>query len=390
MSRSALRVGLLVAALSMSPSWGWAQTFDQIMDSVQPRPPGTSYSVAIVRDGEAYFANRGGVSPDARYMLASVSKQFTAAAILALEEEGKLRLSDTVPRFLPNLTAWNQLTIKSLLNHQTTLPDYVSGQPYIGGAAFNSGVSLSNLLTIIAGAAGNPVRRPCLQYSNSNYATLAAIVEAASGKSFGAYLNEKIFAPTGMTSTSYSGGILTGVQQGHFQNGGATPNYNSSWANGAGGVVTTARDMGKWNKKLMDGFMGIVDRARDDVVTGSCMPGGVPSRYAYGWIVRLDGALEHSGSVEGYSAYNVVDPDKNVAVSVLSNFAGYAGGMPAFARALSNVAVVSGPGGAGSGGANFCCTPWGKFGPGPNPSGLAGQQCYWTTPYGVAMGQTCH
>lgn len=385
MLRSTLRASLLVVALLIGTSPAVAQTLDQIMDSVQPRPAGTSYSVAIVRDGKVYFANRGGVSPDAKYMLASVTKQFTAAAILALEDEGKLKLSDTVPKFLPGLASWNQLTIKSLLNHQTTLPDYVSGVPYINGAAFNSGISLPSLLAMIARSTGTPTRRACLQYSNSNYAALAAIVEAASGKSFGAYLSERVFGPAGMTSTSYSGDVLVGVQQGHFQNGAATPNYNSSWANGAGGVVTTARDMAKWNIKLMEGFLNIVDRAHDDVVAGSCMPGGMPSRYAYGWFVRPDGALEHSGAVEGYSNFNSVDQNNGVAVTVLTNYAGYSGGVAAFARALSNVAV-GGPGG----GASFCCTPWGKFGPGPNPSGLAGQQCFWGTPYGMAVGQTCN
>lgn len=383
--RSAIKKGLSAAALIIAMTSAIAQTFDQVMDSVMPRPPGTSYSVALVRGGQVYFANRGGVSPDAKYMLASVTKQFTAAAILALEDDGKLKLSDTVPKFLPQLASWNQITIKSLLNHQTTLPDYVSGMPYINGAAFNSGISLADLLGIIAGSAGVPTRRACLQYSNSNYTALAAIVEAASGQKFGVYLKEKIFGPAGMTNTFYSGGELVAVQQGHFQNGMPTPIYNSSWANGAGGIVTTARDMARWNIKLMEGFLNMVERVRDDGVFGSCMPGGLPSGYAYGWMVRQDGVMEHSGSVEGYANVNLLDQGRGVAVTVLTNYAGYANGVAGFARSLSYAAT-----GSQVSGASFCCTPWGKFGPGSNPSGLAGQQCFWWTPYGRAQGLTCN
>lgn len=237
---------------------------------------------------------------------------------------------------------------------------------------------------MIAQAAGVPTTRNCLQYSNSNYAALAAIVEVASGQPFGSYLHEKIFGPLEMNNTSYTGGLLTGVQPGHFTQGNPTPAYHSSWANGAGGIVSTAADMAKWNKALMDdAFFDIVERAQQEMVTGPCQPNGLPPRYAFGWIVRGDSVMEHSGVVDGYSSYNMINPDKRSAVTVLSNYAGYAQGIATFARAIENAALDDSPG------ANFCCTPYGKFGPGSNRSGQSGQQCYWVTPFGTARGETC-
>lgn len=366
-----------------------AQTFDDLMNSVQPRPPGTSFSVSVVRDGATrYLGSRGNPGPAGagdRYMLASVTKQFTAAAILALEKDGRLDLSNSAARFLRALPHWNQITIRDLLNHQTTLPDYVSAMPYSGGAALQSSISLSALLNIIAGVSGTPQATGCIAYSNSNYAALASIIETASGQSFGSYLNSKIFGPLEMTQTSYTGNVLGNVRRGHFANGAPTGDYQSSWANGAGGIVTTARDMAKWNVAIMDGFLDIADRAKDDVVTGSCRPLGVSS-YAYGWIVGPNGVLEHSGVVEGYSTYNLIDVDRGVAVTVLSNFAGYKDGIAAFARSLAR---AGGRGGSTPARANYCCTQAGRYGPGENPDGRAGLRCTWLTPWGWQMGQTC-
>jgi D-alanyl-D-alanine carboxypeptidase len=371
----------LIVALSSAAS---GQSVDQLMNNVLPRPHNTNFSVVILRDGEAHFRQRGVADSNSRYMLASVSKQFTAAAILALEDENKLKLSDRASKFFGNLPTWNRITVRSLLNHQTSLPDYVSAAPYRNGAPFQSGIPLNSLITQIASNAGTPVQRNCLQYSNSNYAVLAGIVEAASGQSFGSYLSAKIFKPLAMHATGYTAAVLSGVQPGHFQNGQPTPSYHSSWANGAGGIVTSGADMAKWNRALLDGFLDIVDRVRSDVVTGACSAYGIPRSYAYGWIVKPDGTMEHSGSVEGYSAYNTINPDQNSAVTVLSNFAGYASGMAAFASQLENASIEEvevGP--------NYCCTALGKFGPGPNPSGLPGQSCFWRLPGGITTGQTC-
>ncbi|MBL8691341.1 MAG: beta-lactamase family protein [Rhodospirillaceae bacterium] len=367
-----------------------AQTFNAVMDSVQPRPSSTSFSASVVRNGAVrYVGSRGNPDPGAaaRYMLASVTKQFTAAAILALEADNKLDLDDPASRFLTALPHWNRITVRNLLNHQTTLPDYVSGMPYMGGAAFQSGISLSALLNIISTAAGVPTSRACLSYSNSNYAALTAIIEVAANQSFGSYLRSKIFQPLEMTQTSYTGGIQSDVARGHHGNGAPTGNYNTSWANGAGGIVTTARDMAKWNIAILDGFLDIAQRAQDDAVTGNCQFGGNPSSYAYGWIVGSNGVLEHSGVVEGYSTYNFVDIQRGVAVAVLTSFAGYSGGIAAFARTLSRATTGGSPGPTT---ASYCCTVVGRFGPGPNPTGQAGLSCTWFTPMtGWMAGQTC-
>jgi D-alanyl-D-alanine carboxypeptidase len=376
---------ILVMLLFAPAPQAVAQSYDQLLNSVSPRPPGTGFHVSVVRDGKVDFVGGRGGPAGARYMLASVTKQFTAAAVLALEKEGKLDLTDSVSKYLSNLPHWDDISVADLLSHRTTLPDYVAGALYRGGAPFNGGTTLNGLLSMIAGSAGSPRSTTCMRYSNSNYTALAAVIERASGESYGRYLQRKIFGPLGMASTDYSGDWLSGAMRGHDAGGAPLRSYHTSWANGAGGVVSTAGDIGKWNVALLDGFLDIVDRVRRDAHRGACQPGGNPQSYAYGWIPKDDDTLEHSGLVEGYSAFNGVDPDKGRAVAILSNFAGYAGDMPRFAQALAD-----GAGGGDGPPANYCCTPAGRFGPGSNPDGLPGIACQWMTPFGLRFGVTCH
>jgi D-alanyl-D-alanine carboxypeptidase len=324
-----------------------AQSVEALMSSFQPRPGGTGFSVAIVRDGRTqYLGSQGNPAPpaDARYVIASVTKEFTGAAILALEEDGHLRLTDPASKFLTDFPRWNQISIGDLLYNRTTLPDYTTTMPYTGGAPFQSDISLQALLGLIARKATTPYATYCLRYSSSNYAALTAIIEAASGRSYGSYLRTKIFEPLAMTRTGYTGGPLgSDVMQGHWPNGAATGTYHSSWGNGAGGLVTTASDMAKWNIAVMDGFLNIVKRVRRDVVTGPCHPRGFPPSYAYGWTMGPGGTLEHAGGLEGYASYNLVDPDRRAAATVLSNFAGHVDGVTSFARSLAKAPVDTAP-----------------------------------------------
>lgn len=261
-------------------------------------PEGSSGSLVAVADGEVVTCEGWGESDheagtrsgcDTVYDIGSVSKQFTAAAVVKLETQRRLRVSDTLGDFFPGVPADKRdITVRQLLTHTAGLVDGL-GDDY---------EPLDRQQMITAALASDLRTEPGARYhySNLGYSLLAAIVEEASGEAYEDYLAAELFEPAGMTQTGY---VLpdwdpadVAVEYDARDRAQGRP-YDHPWADdgpywnlrGNGGLLSTARDMGQWLLALA-GDTVLDDEARAELFRPRVLeqPGG-ETRYAYGWVV---------------------------------------------------------------------------------------------------------
>src|SRR5205807_2255420 len=224
-----------------------------------------SASVAVVKDGQIVYIKAYGdarleprtlATPEMRYSIGSISKQFTATAILLLQEQGKLSLDDKVSKFVPNLTRANEVTIRQLLSHTSGYQDYWP-QDYVMPFMLQP-VTSQKILDMWA-------RKPLdfepgtrWQYSNTNYVIAGVIVEKASGMPLLQFLREKVFTPLGMKSVTDTDQEKLPVSDptGYLRYAlGAlrpAPKEGKGWLFAAGELAMTPQDLAKWDISIID------------------------------------------------------------------------------------------------------------------------------------------
>jgi CubicO group peptidase (beta-lactamase class C family) len=301
---------------------------DRLMSAYAGEGPGAS--VLVVRDGEpvinkAYgYANleeRTPAAPNTNYRLASVTKQFTAAAVLLLVEDGRVQLAEPVRRWLPELPATlDVVTVRHLLTHTSGVIDYEDVTPASMTAQLHDADVLEMLAsqpkTYFAPGAG-------YRYSNSGYALLALIVERASGKSFATFLAERIFRPLGMTATvAHEDGVSTVAHRAYGysateQGWTRTDQSQTSAVLGDGGVYSSIEDLARWDAALYDSRL--LSRESLRLAFTPATPTDDPTiEYGFGW--RITGeTLWHSGETIGFRNVIVRYPDRRLTVVVLTN-----------------------------------------------------------------------
>ena len=277
-------------------------------------------------------------TPDTRFRVASVSKQFTGMGIAMLAEEGKLRIADPISRYLDSLPAgWSGITIHHLLRHTSGISDY---EEWFGGyntQAYSDYMSQDSAAHRIARDART---RPLdfepgtrFHYSNSAYILLGFIIERASGMSYEEFLRTRIHEPLGMARSSqdHSAELLADRASGYRLRPGAFPvaYYNGlsrrDYLNGFyqlmeppqadAGLVTTARDLYRWDQALYTG------RLVSPAMLDSIFSPGL-GRYGYGWFIMEgpDGVTHgHSGGLPGFTCYILRIPDSRRTIIVLGN-----------------------------------------------------------------------
>ena len=295
-----------------------------------------SVSVALVADGRIAYVNAYGKArlpdtaalPDMRYSIGSVSKQFMAAAILMLAEEGKLSLNDKVGRYLPDLTRANEITIRQLLTHTSGYQDYY---PLDYVAPFmQKPVTADEILKTWAGKALDFDPGTRWQYSNTNYVAAGRILERVTGKPLWAFLEARIFGPLGMTSvidldkTPLDSSDAAGFTR--FGPGPARPANPEArgWLFAAGELAMTARDLARWDISLIDHKL-LKPASLDAMMTPVRLANGAPTNYALGvGVSDADGhpMLRHGGAVSGFVSLNSVWPDAKAAIVVFANMDG--------------------------------------------------------------------
>ena len=284
--------------------------------------------------GLANIVENEPITDTTAFQLASVSKQFTAVAILQLYERGKLQLNDNVAQYLPGFP-YPDITIHQLLVHRSGLPNYhylCDRKPMLNDPYFSNQQIVADLIEANAGRYFRPGRQ--FQYSNTGYAVLAAVVEAVSGLKFENYLETNIFKPLGMTHTfayramqcvSYPPRAIGYVSR-------RTPaddNYLDHFL-GDKGIYSTATDLFRWDQGLYSGKI-----INPDTLQLAFRPMGRRIRfgtnYGYGW--RLTTYADsipiqfHSGWWHGFKTMLVRVPHDTTTIVVLRNGSNRSGGI---------------------------------------------------------------
>ncbi len=270
--------------------------------------------------GKANFQTGAEFTPETPSNVGSVTKQFTAMSIMMLAERGKLSYDDLVSKYIPEISRsahLNQITLRQLLNHTSGIPDY--GDLGID----DSGLSQQGLILALL-KKDDLLAEPGLkyQYSNPGYALLAIVVERVSGKRFGDFLEQEIFAPLGMSNTFvYDAPSKKNAQSaigygqfGQVDDGGPTA------IPGDGGIYSTIDDLLKWDQALYTERLVHQSTLAEAFTPGKVQQG--TSSYGFGWNIEQDGGskyLWHTGNNAGFRAFIGRHLDERVTVIMLTN-----------------------------------------------------------------------
>ena len=293
-----------------------------------------SASVAVVKNGEIVYLQAYGnaklnpdvaASTDMRYAIGSISKQFTAAAILKLEQEGKLTLDDPVSKWIPDLIRANEVTIRELLSHTSGYQDFWP-QDYVPPMMLKP-MPPKEILNRWAKKPLDFEPGTKWQYSNTNFVIASQIVEKITSKSFFDFLKDNILNPLGLSSAvNFDKGKLTKEDPtGYMQYGlgplRPAPDEGAGWMAGAGELAMTPDDLAKWDISIINQSL-LSPESYKQLETEVLLKNGVGTNYGLGVHIRMmdnHRMISHGGEVSGFTAYNAVFPDDSAAVVVLTN-----------------------------------------------------------------------
>lgn len=291
-------------------------------------------AVMVIEDGEVVhragygYANleeRTPIDADTAFRLASVSKQFTAMAVMLLAEEGRLAFDDPVSRYLPQLSPYSGVTVRHLMTHTGGLPEYYDVIDTAAGMPSNADALA--LLATLHGTVFVPGER--YEYSNPGYDMLASLVAQVSGKDFATFMRERIFAPLGMQGTLVHDHTRPDVP--HRATGYAPDENGSGYSLdnddplngivGSGGVYSTLNDLYRWDQALYgDTLVGRA--ALEEAFTLARLNDGTLIDYGFGWrIEEHEGhrRVRHGGSWVGFRTHIARCPQERFTVIILSN-----------------------------------------------------------------------
>ncbi len=310
------------------------QRIDQIANQVLELRGVPSASIAVVEGGKLVYTHAYGLArldpaehatPAMRYSIGSISKQFTAAAILLLQEQGKLHLDDAVGKYVPGLTRGNEVTIRQILSHTSGYQDYWP-EDYLMTPMMQP-TTAGQILDTWAKKPLDFEPGTQWQYSNTNYVIAGLIVEKVSGERLMDFLEEHIFHPLGMTSVWDSDETkLTSTDATPYVRAALgplrpAPKEGRGWMFAAGELAMTPHDLALWDGSLI-GQTLLKPESYRAMFTEVKLKDGKGTHYGLGVEVTEESghrAIEHSGEVTGFVSDNIVLPDDGVAVAVLTN-----------------------------------------------------------------------
>lgn len=330
-----IRLNLFRHVLTASFFLGFASRADCVDDLVRAEMQKhhiAGISMMVIQNGQPVRTNCYGVAnldwnvpvtPETVFEIGSVTKQFTAACILILQQEGKLSVEDKISLYLSNTPpAWSNITIRHLLTHTSGITNYTT----IDGFELRQHLTQQQFIKLLA---VHPLRfQPGdkFAYSNSGYNLLGYIIENVSGQSYWAFLHARILDPLGMTSTTDRAPqvVIPFRASGYEISNHITINraYDLTDLFSAGAIVSTVTDMAKWNAAL-DGEK-LLTRASKELWWNRAKLNGTDKYYDYGfgWFLDpLDGHknIGHNGATSGFSASIQRFPEDNLAIILLCN-----------------------------------------------------------------------
>lgn len=297
-----------------------------------PQSPGLS--IAVIRAGrdtlvyEGYgksdLENDVPATPATVYRIGSITKQFTAAAVMRLVEKGSVRLGDSIGKYLPDLPkAWRPVKVRQLLNHTSGIPSYTD----LGESWAKRWGEYMSPDTLVALTANKPMDFPPgtgWRYDNTGYVVLGMLLEKVSGKPYAEYLDSTLFQPLGLTHTLYCdrAPLVPHRARGYQRDGKEftnAPYINMSQPFAAGALCSTVGDLARWNRLLATGK--VVSPASYGRMTTPEGNAGL-NHYGFGLVRGAVGShimIEHGGGIHGFITANAYIPDDSLSITVLTN-----------------------------------------------------------------------
>ena len=294
-------------------------------------------ALLVARDGKILYKkgfgyadvkNKTSITPDTKFRIGSVTKQFTAAAILKLQENHLLSVNDKLSKFIPDFPRGEEVTIHHLLTHTSGIHSYTGKNDFIGRVT----------KTILPDTLVNEIKRDVydfnpgekMLYNNSGSFSLGYIISKVSGKPYDVYLKETFFSPLKMENTGvhYTGIKLNHEAKGYSRNNNKYDeaiNWDMSWAGAAGAMYSTVDDLLKWNEAFYGGKV-LSKNSLDAALTPAVLKNGEqpPMQYGYGLIMgkfRGEDIISHGGGLHGFITQLAYYPKEKLTVIMFSNTA---------------------------------------------------------------------
>jgi CubicO group peptidase (beta-lactamase class C family) len=334
----------LVIGTEASADSAKAVSFGAHVDQVfsewnKPSSPGCA--VGVFRNGKIAYERGYGmaslehgvpITPDTVFYIASVSKEFTAAAVALLAEEGRISLDDDIRKYVPEIPAYERpITVRNLIHHTSGLRDYLllwheSGRSHVDSIPESEAIALIARQDGLEFTPGSQFK-----YSNSGYFLLSMIVKRASGMPLSGYAEKHIFKPLGMNHTHFRDDrtrIVPHRASAYFRREGSGEKglglYLTSYdLVGDGGLLTTVRDFYLWDQNFQHNILGKRGQAFiDELLSTEPLSSGTPSEYAFGLMLRDYKGMKtvgHGGSFLAFNADYIHVPDLAVSVVALCN-----------------------------------------------------------------------
>jgi D-alanyl-D-alanine carboxypeptidase len=319
---------------STAPSGSLGQIVDELVASEMTTQGLPGVTVAVAKNGEILYAQGYGyadlgtcqpMQSAARLQIGSITKQFTAAAILQLQNSGAVELDKPVVGYLPKYAFDPRITVRMLLNQTSGLEDYLksqAAQSYTGGP-----VAEDTVLNVIVQAPLLFTPGTAYAYSNSNYFVLGSILEAVTSVSYPDFLSTNVFPLAGLDNTSYTRPADSASPYVQGTNGpvpGDIPDPSAYFS--AGALWSNVQDLVAWDAALLNGKV-IPISSFDLMITPPAVPtfqDGAPSYYGMGWVAG--GALAghpfvwHNGGTISYTSFSGLLTDDGFSIAILTNF----------------------------------------------------------------------
>ncbi|MBL3654873.1 serine hydrolase [Fulvivirga sediminis] len=308
------------------------QQADSLVDKIMPEKK-FGLSVLLVEGDEVRYELTKGyadvesqtkVNDETIFRVGSITKQFTAVAVLTLVRQGKLSLEDPLIKFIPDFPKGDKVKIKHLLNHTSGIKNFTDDPDFL--KQVSKRISTAEMVKHIQQLGYDFEPGEEYKYNNSAYYLLSYLIEEVSGDSYAHYLNEKLFKPAEMHRTGLydNSEMYTNEAKGYsfedekFQD---AINWDMTQAMGAGAIYSTAQDLVKWNKHLYGGKI-IPHNLMDKALAPTKLNDGSDKEYGFGIAVseyRGQQQYGHSGGLHGFLSYLAYFPELDAHIVVLSN-----------------------------------------------------------------------
>ncbi|NEZ04728.1 serine hydrolase [Wenzhouxiangella sp. XN201] len=335
--------GVFAAAFIAAPCWGqaddgFAEQASEMLGSIYTeQTPGAV--VVVSRDGEVVFNEAFGMAslelnvpmaPDHILRLASVTKQYTAAAILALAEDGKLSLDDPLSKFLPDFPV-GEVTVHQLLNHTSGIKSYTSIEGYMSSERIRKDLTTDELVAVFADEPVDFSPGEQWSYNNSGYVLLGAIIEQVTDKPWNEFIRERLLEPLEIESTdAYADAtVLPGRVPGYA--GPADEPQNAGFLSmtqphAAGSLMSTAIDVDRWQRALHGGRV-LSDAMYERMIAPDSVSREAYGGHDYGYGLLLtewmgQPAIYHGGGINGFMTMTFWLPEPQLSIILLTNRAG--------------------------------------------------------------------